>query len=60
MQEVLLHMNTLPQYVGWPVYKGTRLFSSVMGPPPPPTHTGSGGFGYLREWLWWAGLLTST
>lgn len=20
----------------------------------------AGGFGYLREWLWWAGLITST
>ncbi len=22
------------------------------------TRAGSGGFAYLREWLWWAGLLT--
>lgn len=21
---------------------------------------GSGGYGYLREWVWWAGLLSST
>lgn len=23
------------------------------------TRAGAGGFGYLKEWIWWAGLLTS-
>lgn len=24
------------------------------------TRAGAGGFGYLKQWLWWAGLVTST
>ena len=39
---------------------GISFFPNLCTVPPSPfTFTGKGGYAYLKEWLWWTGLITS-